>query len=133
MFLERDLVRLVIQLHPYTQPPAPQPPTMTFGSPPAGNLSNLQAGAIAAVAVPGGAMAALDAALDLNFNPNLPVFNFETQDNPGYQLAWTWHFKGQERIIRRALRFEYKYPVYNGGGGLATDYVLIGYEGGGGP
>jgi hypothetical protein len=31
------------------------------------------------------------------------------------------------------LRFEYKYPVYNGGGGLATDYVLIGYEGGGGP
>src|SRR5215471_14460316 len=111
MFLERDLVRLIIQLHPYTQPPAPPPPTMTFGSPPAG----------------GGPIAALDTALDAQIGFDFPAFNFETQDNPGYQLAWTWHFKGQERIIRRALRFEYRYPVYNGGGALATDYVLIGY------
>jgi hypothetical protein len=134
MFLERDLVRLVIQLHPYTQPPAPQPPSMIFGSPPAGNLTAPQANAIrAAVPAGGGPIANLDAALDAQIASNFPSFNFETQDNPAYQLAWTWHFKGQERIIRRALRFEYKYPVYNGGGALATDYVLIGYEGGGGP
>jgi hypothetical protein len=123
MFRERDLVRLVTQLHPYTQPPAPQPPTMTFAPPP--TLAPAQIALINA--------AANEAQLDAAVPPDYTVFNFETQDNPAYQLAWTWHFKGQERIIRRALRFEYRYPVYNGGGALATDYVLIGYEGGGGP
>ena len=135
MLRERDLVRLVIQLHPYTQPPAPQP-TMIFGSPAAGNLDGPQSNAIRAVVPPAPGLipiTALDNALDTNVPRNFPAFNFETQDNPAYQLAWTWNFKGQERIIRRALRFEYKYPVYNGGGALATDYVLIGYEGGGGP
>jgi hypothetical protein len=60
-------------------------------------------------------------------------FNFETQDDPAYRLDWTWLFKGQARIIRRALRFQYSYPVQGGDGAMATDYLLIGYEGGGGP
>jgi hypothetical protein len=134
MFLERDLVRLIIQLHPYTQPPAPAP-TMIFGSPPVGDLSANQSDNIRGAVPSSGniSITALDAALGANVPFNFPALNFETQDNPAYQFAWTWNFKGHERIIRRALRFEYQYPVYNGGGALATDYVLIGYEGGGGP
>jgi hypothetical protein len=61
------------------------------------------------------------------------AFMFETQDDPAYRLDWTWMFKGQSRIIRRALRFQYYYPVQGGGGAMATDHMLIGYEGGGGP
>jgi hypothetical protein len=64
---------------------------------------------------------------------NFSAFNFETQDDPAYRLDWTWMFKGQARIIRRALRFRYCYPVQDAGGAMATDYMLIGYEGGGGP
>jgi len=81
----------------------------------------------------GAPIAGLDGALDAQILPDFTVFNLETQDNPGYEMDWRWEFKGQQRIIRRALRFKYRYPVYNGGGALATDYVLVGYEGGGGP
>jgi hypothetical protein len=123
MFLERDLVRLVIQLNPYAIPPA-----MTFAPPLTPAAAAAQDALVAAVAAPV-TVAALDAAVP----PDFTVFNFETQDNPGYQMDWTWVFKGQERIVRRALRFSYRYPILNGGGALATDYVLIGYEGGGGP
>jgi hypothetical protein len=137
MFLERDLVRLVLQLNPYAPTPNPVPnpfqANMIFGSPPTITLSGQQATAIRnAVPAAGGPIPDLDAALD-NITPSFPAFNFETQDNPAYQLAWTWHFKGQERIIRRALRLPYRYQVQGGNGALATDYVLIGYEGGGGP
>ncbi len=120
MFRERDLVRLIIQLHPYSIPPA-----MTIAPPPIGTELTNENNAVNAAAT----VAALDAAVP----PNFTVFTFETQDNPGYEMDWRWEFKGQQRIIRRALRFEYRYPVHNGGGALATDYVLIGYEGGGGP
>jgi hypothetical protein len=127
MFRERDLVRLILQLNPYAPTPNPPPnpfvPTMIFCPPPV-----LTAPQIAALHI-----ANDDADVDSAVAPDLTVFNFETQDNPAYQLAWTWHFKGQDRIIRRALRFPYRYPIQNGGGTLATDYVLIGYEGGGGP
>jgi hypothetical protein len=127
MFRERDLVRLVLQLNPYAPTPTPAPnpfvPTMIFAPPPV--LTNPQ---IAALHI-----ANNDADVDHAVAPDLTVFNFETQDDPAYQLAWTWHFKGQDRIIRRALRLPYRYPIRNGGGALATDYVLIGYEGGGGP
>jgi hypothetical protein len=129
MFRERDLVRLVVRLHPYTQPPAPPPSTMIFALPPTPPvIANYNAQVVAAAA-----MANPAADLDATVASDFTVFNFETQDNPGYEMDWRWMFKGQERIIRRALRFEYKYPVYGGGGALATDYVLVGYEGGGGP
>jgi hypothetical protein len=124
MFIERDLVRLVIRLHPYTQPPAPVP-TMTFAPPPTPAQATAQDNAVNAAAT----VAALEAAIP----PNFAAFHFETQDNPAYEMDWRWMFKGQERIIRRALRFEYRYPIVGGGGALATDYVLVGYEGGGGP
>src|SRR5438876_789250 len=103
MFIARDLVRLVIQLHPYTQLPAPVP-TMTFAPPLPPAAAVAQDALVAGVAAPV-TVAALDAAVP----PNFAVFNFETQDNPAYQMDWTWMFKGQERIIRRALRFEYRY------------------------
>jgi hypothetical protein len=113
MFRERDLVRLVLQLNPYAPTPIPAPnpfvPTMIFCPPPTTDPIGDPAG------------------------PTIAVFEFETQDNPAYQMDWRWVFKGQERIIRRALRFRYQYPILNGGGALATDYVLVGYEGGGGP
>ena len=106
MFIERDLVRLVIQLHPYTPPP--NTPTMIFCPPipPTTALTAAQAGNIrTGVPAAGGPLANLDAALDAAVTPNFTVFNFETQDNPAYEMDWTWVFKGQERIIRRALRF----------------------------
>ena len=132
MFRERDLVRLVIQLHPYTPPPAV--PTMIFAPPPpATPLAVGQSGPIIAAAPVGASIDGLDVALDAQILPDFTVFNFETQDNPAYEMDWRWMFKGQERIIRRALRFEYRYPIVTGGGALATDYVLVGYEGGGGP
>lgn len=137
MFRERDLVRLILKLNPYapTPDPAPNPfmPTMIFCPPPTSNPIGAGAGAIAAAAAAGTPIVDLDTALDANISPDFTVFNFETQDNPAYQLAWTWHFKGQDRIIRRALRLPYRYPIQNADGALATDYVLIGYEGGGGP
>jgi len=127
MFRERDLVRLVLQLNPYAPTPIPPPnpfvPTMIFAPPPV-----LTAGQIAALHI-----ANDDADVDNAVAPDFSVFDFETQDNPAYQMDWRWMFKGQERIIRRALRLPYRYPVQNGGGALATDYVLIGFEGGGGP
>lgn len=127
MFTERDLLRLVIRLHPYTQPPAPAP-TMIFAPPPTPAVLANQRNAIVAAA------GAADPVVDLDaFATDFTVFRFETQDNPAYEMDWRWMFKGQERIVRRALRFEYRYPVHNGGGALATDYVLVGYEGGGGP
>jgi hypothetical protein len=96
---------------------------MTFAPPPA-----LNAGQMALINA-----AANEAQLDAAVPPDYTVFNFEAQDNPAYEMDWRWVFKGQERIIRRALRFTYRYPIVNGGGALATDYVLVGYEGGGGP
>jgi hypothetical protein len=120
MFLERDLVRLVIQLNPYAIPPS-----MTFAAPPTPALEAARDAVVNA--------AANVAALDAGVPPDFSVFDFETQDNPAYQMDWRWVFKGHERIIRRALRFQYRYPVHNGAGALATDHVLIGYEGGGGP
>ncbi len=139
MFIERDLVRLVMQLNPYApfaDPPAA--PNMNFASGAPPNpipvLTQEQADRISAAAIVGGSITALNDALDRAQIPRaFTVFNFETQDNPGYQLNWTWHFKGQDRIIRRALRLPYRYPVKDGNGALATDYVLIGFEGGGGP
>jgi len=103
---------------------------MIFCSPPPNSPIGAAAGAIAAAAV--SPINGLDAALDA-IAPDFTVFNFETQDNPAYEMDWRWMFKGQERIIRRALRFKYRYPILNGGGALATDHVLVGYEGGGGP
>jgi hypothetical protein len=120
MFIERDLVRLVIQLNPYAIPPA-----MTFASPASGPVLQALNNAIVAA----NTVAALDAAVPTN----LSVFTFQRQDNPAYQMNWTWEFNGQQRIIRRALRIQYHYPVFNGGGAVATEHVLIGYEGGGGP
>lgn len=64
---------------------------------------------------------------------NLSQFQMELEENPNYQLRWSWVFRGQERFLMRAIRIGYRYPVPNGDGALATDYVLIGYEGGGGP
>jgi hypothetical protein len=60
-------------------------------------------------------------------------FQLELEDNPNYQLRWSWVFRGQERFLMRAIRISYRYPILGEGGPLATDYVLIGYEGGGGP
>jgi hypothetical protein len=122
MFIERDLVRLVMQLNPYAPPPTPYPVMI---------LANPNAGAIAARDAD---VAKANTVAQLNLvPPNFGVFEFETQDNPAYQMDWRWVFKGQERIVRRALRFKYRYPVRTGAGALATDYLLIGYEGGGGP
>jgi hypothetical protein len=126
MFLERDLVRLIMQLNPYATPPIPFVSNMTFVGPPV---------SAAVIAARDAAVAAAQTAnaLDAGVPPDLTVFDFETQDNPAYQMDWRWMFKGHERIIRRALRFQYRYPVLNGGGARATDHLLIGYEGGGGP
>src|SRR4051794_22787539 len=120
MFIERDLVRLVIQLNPYAIPPA-----MIFASPPSGPVLQAQNNAIGTT----NTVADLDAAVPTNFS----VFTFQRQDNPAYQMNWTWEFNGRQRIIRRALRLQYHYPVYQGNGAVATEHVLIGYEGGGGP
>jgi hypothetical protein len=120
MFLERDLVRLVIQLNPYAIPPS-----MSFAAPPTRTVARSRDAAVLA--------AANVTALDAGVPPDFRVFNFETQDNPAYAMDWRWMFKGQDRIIRRALRFEYQYPLFKGGGARATEHLLIGYEGGGGP
>jgi len=120
MFIERDLVRLVIQLNPYAIPPA-----MTFASPASAPALLAQDNAVAA--------ANTVAELEVAVPTNLSVFTFQRQDNPAYQMNWTWEFNGQQRIIRRALRIQYRFPVFNGGGAVATEHVLIGYEGGGGP
>jgi hypothetical protein len=123
MLTERDLVRLIMQLNPYVTPPnhvTPQNPlerNMIFVNP------------IVNPAAEDHRVAALDAAIP----PDFRVFDFETQDNPAYAMDWRWLFKGHDRIIRRALRFEYRYPVLNGSGALATEHLLIGYEGGAGP
>ena len=61
------------------------------------------------------------------------TFDFEMQDDPGYRLDWTWMFKGQGRIIRRAIRVTYNYPAQDESGATPTEYLLIGYEGGSGP
>src|SRR5215469_13555064 len=124
MFTERDLVRLVFQLNPYAPPPVPFAPNMILAPPPDAVVANARDLAIQ--------NANNEAALDL-FAPDFTVFNFETQDNPAYEMDGRRMFKRQERIIRRALRFKYRYPILNGGGALATDHVLVGYEGGGGP
>jgi len=118
MFIERDLGRLIIQLNPYSNPPV-----MTFASP-APAPAVLDAAVAAANTV-----AALEAAVPTD----LGVFTLQRRDNPEYQMNWTWEFDGQQRIIRRALRIQYRFPILNGGGALATEHVLIGYEGGGGP
>jgi hypothetical protein len=119
MFVERDLVRLIIQLNPYAIPPA-----MTFAPPSDAVLAAQNAAVEAATTV---------ANLEERVPANLSAFIFQRQDNPAYQMNWTWEFNGQQRIIRRALRIQYHYPVFNGGGAVATEHVLIGYEGGGGP
>lgn len=42
-----------------------------------------------------------------------------------------WGFRGEPQRVRRAIRIPYTYPGPNG---LAVlDYLLIGYEGAGGP
>lgn len=120
MFLERDLARLVIQLNPYAIPPS-----MILAAPPTPALARFRDAAVY--------VAANVTALDKGVPTDFSVFTFETQDNPAYAMDWRWFFKGHERIIRRALRFEYRYPVLNGGGALATEHLLIGYEGGAGP
>ena len=119
MFIERDLVRLIIQLNPYAIPPA-----MAFAPPSGAVLAAQNAAVNEATTV---------ADLEDRVPTNLSVFTFQRQDNPGYQMNWTWEFNGQQRIIRRALRIQYHFPVFNGGGAVATEHVLIGYEGGGGP
>src|SRR5947209_4756494 len=105
MFRERDLVRLVLQLNPYAPTPIPAPnpfvPTMIFAP-----LPVLTAPQITALHT-----ANDDADVDNAVAPDFGVFNFETQDNPAYEMDWRWMFKGQERIIRRALRFPYRYPI----------------------
>jgi len=108
-----DLEQLILQLNPYM-------PGL-----PVGNMIGPNAPARLMSFVHG----KIIAAKGLDFSN----FTFETQDDPAYRLDWTWSFKGQSRIIRRALRFQYSYPVQGGGGAMATDYLLIGYKGGGGP
>jgi hypothetical protein len=111
-----DLEQLILQLNPYM-------PALPVSGVTGANKSD----------APERCMRFLNRNIIAEHGLDFSNFTFETQDDPAYRLDWTWMFKGQSRIIRRALRFQYSYPVQGGGGAMATDYLLVGYEGGGGP
>ena len=63
-------------------------------------------------------------------------FIVEVDDLYANYSSSRWMFKGNEQIIRKALRITYRYPLLDSGGnptGLyATEHLLIGYAGGNG-
>jgi hypothetical protein len=109
MSIEAELGTLIRRLNPYT---AGKPGTMRFKS---GNLDG----------------AAIDAAKRLD-ECDLSHIQLEVE---GVQIkssnyAAQWIFKGQAQNIVKAIRIKYQYPVDGDNGKiLATDYLLIGYEG----
>jgi len=139
MLIERDLVRLIMQMNPYVSNEQKQiGPSMDFARRPAQALANVARAAKGAEAAKAAVAAAAKATEDaLVAADKVPVdfstFDFEMQDDPGYRLDWTWMFKGQGRIIRRAVRVTYNYPARDESGATPTEYLLIGYEGGSGP
>jgi hypothetical protein len=63
--------------------------------------------------------------------PNLSHVELEVEGTPtkSSNYATQWIFKGQAQNIVKAVRIKYQYPVDGDGKILATDYLLVGYEG----
>jgi hypothetical protein len=110
--LERDLGRLIMKLNPKG------PMRFSHVDAPTAQINEKLKAAIAE--------------LDANA-PDLSQFHLELEDNLNYQTRWSWIFRGQERFLMRAIRIGYRYPILEKDSPLATDYVLVGFEGGGGP
>lgn len=62
---------------------------------------------------------------------NLSHVELEVEGTPtkSSNYATQWIFKGQAQNIVKAVRIKYQYPVDGDGKILATDYLLVGYEG----
>jgi hypothetical protein len=107
MSIETELGTLIRQLNPYTKG---KPGTMRF--------------------VP--ANPAVDADAERIEGLDLTHIQLEVEGNytKSGNYAAQWIFKGQAQNVVKALRIKYQYPVEGTNGKvLATDYLLVGYEG----
>ncbi len=62
------------------------------------------------------------------------ISQFEVEVDTAYPAKW--EFKEEAQNINTAIRLRYRYPVKNSSGSVLyyiDDYLLVGYEGSGGP
>jgi hypothetical protein len=112
MSMEQELGTLIFRLNPYTDGGR----TMRFTK--AGNGVSAQSASQA------GTLDLSSIEMEVQSSNNSNGSNYETQ----------WAFKGQSHNVVRAIRIKYHYPVKGSNGTiLATDYLLVGFEGTGGP
>ncbi len=105
------LGELICRLNPYTRLPADPTSGLSTGDMQVGMLPP----ADPAYQDPNATIACMGIEVERNYKP-------------------TWTFKGQEQSVTAAARIPYRFPVYKNGA-LAywqTEYLLIGFVGGGG-
>jgi len=104
MSMADDIGKLIVLLNPYTQDSARTGPMDIYvGNPSPATIPN--------------DYSQVELEVDTNY--------------PG-----TWNFKGEAQRINTAARIRYRYPVKDSAGNVAywiDDYLLVGFEGSGGP
>ena len=88
-------------------------------------------------ATPAGAVFPAPSPAPVINNPPLPnldqLYGLCLDEVQSQEYAGKWDFKGQSHYVAKAIRIPYMYyqAGENGGSTLVTDYLLVGFEGGG--